>query len=41
MRNIKDKLNYLDTETEYQKVYLSLVVDLQSLRHNKPNRSNL
>lgn len=35
MRNLKDKFNYLNTETEYQKVYLGLIVELESLRYTR------
>ena len=42
MRNVKDnKLSYLDTETAYQKMYLGLIVDLESLRYNKIHKSSL
>lgn len=32
---MKDKYSYLDTETEYQKIYLGLIVELESLRYKR------
>lgn len=41
IRNARDKLSYLDTETEYQKVYLGLIVDFESIRYNRGQRLSL